>query len=52
LSRYRVKVARRPEHADREAWLAERDRVWKRRNRWLNVLMLVTIVLIVARTCL
>ena len=33
-------MARRPPGEEREAWLEKRTRVWARRNRILNVLML------------
>ncbi|MFQ5696862.1 MAG: hypothetical protein ACE5IL_01090 [Myxococcota bacterium] len=36
-------MARRPPNVDRESWLAERERIWRRRNRWLSLLMLAAI---------
>lgn len=44
-------MARRPPGVDREAWLEERARVWRRRNWVLNVLMLGAITAVLVRYC-
>ncbi len=44
-------MARRPPGEERKAWLEERTRVWARRNRILNVLMLAAIVAVLVRYC-
>jgi hypothetical protein len=44
-------MAKRPEGVDKEQWLAERQRVWKRRNMVINGLMLIVIVAIYVRNC-
>jgi hypothetical protein len=46
-----AKVAKRPEGVDPETWHRERARVWARRNRILNVLMLAAIVAVLIRYC-
>jgi hypothetical protein len=42
-------MARRPPHLSREEWLKQRAEVWRRRNRILNVLMLIAIALLLLR---
>jgi predicted transposase YbfD/YdcC len=44
-------MSKRPEGVDREDWLHERARVWRRRNRILNVLMAIAIALVLLRYC-
>lgn len=44
-------MAKRPPGVDREAWLEERSRVWRRRNRVLSLLMLAAIIAVLARHC-
>lgn len=44
-------MAKRPEGMDREEWLAARQKVWRRRNAVLNVLMVVVVVAIYLRSC-
>jgi hypothetical protein len=36
---------------DRQSWMEERARVWSRRNRILNVLMLVAVAAVLFRYC-
>ena len=36
---------------DQQVWLELRARVWRRRNRVLNVLMLAAIVAVLVRYC-
>ena len=42
-------MAKRPPGVDRETWLRERREVWRRRNRVLNILMLIAVVVVLAR---
>lgn len=44
-------MAKRPDEIDREEWLAERARVWRRRNWIINGLMWLTIVVLFLRYC-
>ncbi len=44
-------MAKRPEGLERERWLDERGKVWRRRNWILNGLMLVVIVALYVRNC-
>ena len=44
-------MAKRPEGVSKEQWLTERQRVWKRRNMAINVVMLIVIVAIYLRNC-
>jgi hypothetical protein len=36
---------------DREAWLEERARIWRRRNRVFNVLMVAAAAAVLIRHC-
>jgi hypothetical protein len=42
-------MAKRPEGVDRAQWQAERAAVWARRNRMLNMAMLIAIAAVVLR---
>ncbi len=42
-------MAKRPPGSDPASWRAERDQVWRLRNRVFNLLMLAVIVAVLAR---
>lgn len=42
-------MAKRPEGVNPQTWRAEREQVWRGRNRVLNVLMIAVIVALLAR---
>jgi hypothetical protein len=44
-------MATRPEGVEREEWLAERQRIWRRRNWVMNGLMWVVIGVLFVRYC-
>lgn len=44
-------MAKRPEGVDRDTWLAERARIWRRRNLVINALMWVVIAILFVRYC-
>ena len=42
-------MLKRPQGIDREIWRSERNSVWRRRNRMLNLLMIAAIVAVLVR---
>ncbi|MEE8557771.1 MAG: hypothetical protein V3T14_07785 [Myxococcota bacterium] len=44
-------VERRPPGVDRKTWREQRDRVWARRHRVFNVVMVIAIGFVVLRYC-